>query len=121
MLEIGAGIVVMVFIVTLMSTTYTLRSTNEDLMRRVVGLENAMAAVEKSCTISSDSIANLDQIITPKLDSLEKKLASITKQSNLTTSQQTLLRRNLLEIRQSLAYTNARPQHRPNTTGSPLA
>jgi len=104
----------------LMSSTHSLKVANETLLRRIIGMENAMAAVEKSCTISSNTIAKLDQTITPKVDDLERKIAVVAKQSNLTTSQQQALRRSLQEIRQSLAHTNARSHFRPNTIGSPL-
>jgi septal ring factor EnvC (AmiA/AmiB activator) len=112
---------VSIVLMILMSSTYSLKITNETLLKRVIGLENAMAAVEKSCTISSDTIASLDQTVSPKIDDLERKIAAVTKQSNLTTAQQQTLRRSLQEIRQSLAHTNARSHFRPNTTGAPLA
>lgn len=119
--ELVIGAVMLVFIVTLMSATYSLRTVNESLMKRVTGLENAMAAVEKSCTISSDTIAGLDQSVLPKLDALEKSINAVSKQANLSTAQLEQQRRSMQEIRQSLAYSNARSYHRPNTVGAPLA
>ena len=119
--EIVVVVAMSLMIVALMSSTYSLRSDNEALLKRVVSLENAMDAVEKSCTISSATIATLDQTVTPKIDALESKIAAVAKQSNLTTAQQQTLRRSLQEIRQSLAHTNARSHFRPNTTGAPLA
>ena len=118
---VGLVAIMLLLLMTTMSTAYTLRSDNEALLKRVVSLENAMDAVEKSCTISSNTIATLDQTVTPKIDALESKVAAVAKQSNLTTAQQQTLRRSLQEIRQSLAHTNARSHFRPNTTGAPLA
>lgn len=121
MWEIVVAVVVVGALAALMLTTYELKSSNADLLKRVIGLENAMDTVEKSCTISSDTIAMLDQTVISKIEVLENKLAAISKQSNLTTAQQESLRRSLLEIRQSLAHTNARSHYRPNTRGAPLA
>ena len=104
-----------------MSSTYSLKIDNETLIKRVAGLENAMAAVEKSCTISSTTIAGLDQSVLPRLDALEKSINAISKQTNLSTAQLEQQRRSMQEIRQSLAYSNARSYHRPNTVGAPLA
>jgi len=119
--EIIIAIAALSMLMMIMSTTYALKTSNSDLLKRIVSLENAMAAVEKSCTISSDTIATLDQTVAPQIEALENKLASIAKQSNLTTAQQETLRRSLLEIRQSLAHTNARAHYRANTRGAPLA
>jgi len=90
-------------------------------MKRVTGLENAMASVEKSCTISSDTIASLDQSVVPRLEALEKSINAVSKQTSLSTAYLEQQRRSMQEIRQSLAYSNARSYHRPNTVGAPLA
>ena len=118
--EIIVGIILATFILILMSSTYSLKIDNEALIKRVAGLENAMAAVEKSCTISSTTIARLDQSVLPRLDALEKSINSVSKQTNLSTAQLEQQRRSMQEIRQSLAYSNARSYHRPNTVGAPL-
>ena len=81
----------------------SLSKEKEDLLRRVVALENALDLVEKSCTISSESITHLDQNVTGKLDKMNAKIVDARSDALRSVSQVDHLARDLREIRLALA------------------
>ena len=110
--EIIVGVLLFAMFLYTAATNRNVAKDREDMLKRVIALENAMAAVEKSCTISSDTIAKMGSTQDARFTEITDATDRTRKQAQLAAAHMDRLSRELTQIRVSLAHANAQPRRR---------